>query len=86
MKERTMVFSVGLILFCLAASFLFEIVWLLGVTMYIRTGELAWLFHVPPTLAVQFLPRIVGSILFLVIGMVMMRSGRRKGDFRANGS
>ena len=70
MKERTMVFWMGLILFCLAASVLFEIVWMLAVVMA----------PVHPDFALGFVPRIVGGIVFVVIGVVMMRSGRRKGE------
>jgi len=70
MKERTMVFWVGLILFSLASLLLFEIVWMLAVVMA----------PVHPDFALGFVPRIVGSVVFVVIGIVMMRSGRRKGD------
>ena len=73
MRERTMVFWVGLILLALAGIELFGIVWMMAVVMYpadvIRTQFLKGM--VPP---------IVGGVVFLLIGVVMMRSGRRKGD------
>ena len=70
MKERTMVFWVGLILFSLAAVGLFEIVWVLYL-MY-------------PANRMRFLeglvPLIVSGVVFLFIGTYMMTSGERKGD------
>jgi len=63
-----MVFWVGLILFCLAALLLFEIVWMTVVVMYPAN-----------VIRIQFLkgmvPPIVGGVVFVVIGIVMMRSG-----------
>ena len=67
-KQKSMVFWVGLILFCLAALLLFEIVWMTAVVMYpanvIRTQFLKGL-----------VPLIVGGIVFMVIGTYMMKSG-----------
>jgi len=70
MKERTMVFWVGLILFCLASWNLFQIVWMTTVVMA----------PVHPEFVKGLVPGIVGGVVFMVIGIVMMRSGRRKGD------
>ena len=68
-----MVFWVGLILLALAGIELFGIVWMMAVVMYpadvIRTQFLK-----------EMVPPIVGGVVFLLIGVVMMRSGRRKGD------
>ena len=64
-KQRTMVFWVGLIVFCLASVVLFEIVWMTTVVMH-------------PPLQPDFLrgvvPLIAGCIVFMIIGAYMMRS------------
>jgi len=76
MKERTMVFWIGLILFALALVELFGIAWMM----------LTWMIIVlpyPPSnyfVRTPLVPLIVAGIVFLVIGIVMMRSGRRKGN------
>lgn len=67
--SRTMVFWVGLILFSLASVVLFEIVWMAAVVMQ-------------PPLQPDFLkgvvPLIVGGIVFMAIGIFMMRQGKRE--------
>jgi len=75
MKERSMVFWIGLILFALSLVETFTMFWVT-------------IFMTPPSYTYEYIikspviPLIVGGVVFLV----MMRSGRRKGDFRANGS
>ena len=69
-KEKTMIFWVGLILFCLAAVELFGIVWMMAVVMR-------------PPFHIDFLkglvPLIVGGIVFLLVGAYMMKSERKRG-------
>ena len=68
MKERTMVFWVGLILFSLASVVLFGIVWIMIVSR-------------PPhdiIIKSPLIPAIVGGIVFLVIGIWMMKSGKKE--------
>lgn len=64
-KEKTMVFWLGLILFCLASISLFEHVWMITVVTY-------------PDNRLEFtkgiVPSVAGSIIFIIIGITMMRS------------
>lgn len=68
LKERSMVFWAGVILFCLAFIALFQIVWMVTVVMY-------------PANRAEFtkglVPLIVGSIIFMVVGIAMMKSGHK---------
>jgi hypothetical protein len=61
-----MVFWIGLILLALALVSLFEIFWMVTVVMY-------------PANRMEFLkglvPLIVGSVVFVLIGLYMMKSG-----------
>ena len=70
MKKRGIVFWAGLVLFSLASVVLFEIVWMTAVVMYpanvIRTQFLKGL-----------VPLIVGCVVFMVIGIAMMKSEYR---------
>ena len=68
MRERTMVFWVGLILFALALVELFGIVWM----MIVARPPHDFIIKSP------LIPLIIGGIIFMVIGIVMMRSGRRE--------
>ena len=63
---RTIVFWVGLILFCLATIELFEIVWMTAV------------FMPPHHILKGLVPLIVGGIVFLLIGAYMMRQGKKE--------
>ena len=69
LKERSMVFWAGVILFCLAFTALFQIVWMVTVVMY-------------PANRAEFtkglVPLIVGSIIFMVVGIAMIKSGRKE--------
>ena len=64
-----MVFWIGLILLALALVSLFEIFWMVTVVMY-------------PANRMEFLkglvPLIVGSVVFVLIGLYMMKSGVKK--------
>jgi len=70
-----MVFWVGLILFCFAFLKLFEIVWMIVAVFAYPT--LALFVTHSPEYFMETVPSIVGSIIFMVIGIVMMRSERR---------
>ena len=67
--EKTIVFWIGLILLALALVYLFEIFWMLTVVMY-------------PADRMEFLkglvPLIVGGVVFILIGLYMMKSGVKK--------
>ena len=71
--EKTTVFWVGLILLSLASVFFFGVFWMVAVVMY------------PPS-RVEFLkglvPLIVGGIVFVFVGMYMMRSGVKTAPHR----
>ncbi|GEM_PF-1441948 len=62
--ERTMIFWIGLILLGLASVVLFGIFWMVAVVMH-------------PASRIEFfkglVPLIVGSIIFMLIGVSMMR-------------
>jgi len=73
MKERTMVFWIGLILYALALVELFGVAW---VTIFMGPPRYTYEYIIKSPV----IPLIVGGVVFLVIGIVMMRSGRRKGD------
>jgi xanthine/uracil permease len=64
--EKTRVFWWGLIIFGLALSGLFATLWYIFIFSY---GDYYWRF---------FAPLIFGSIIFLLIGLYMMKSGVRK--------
>lgn len=67
--EKTLVFWIGLILLALALVSLFGIFWMVTVVMY-------------PADRIEFLkglvPLIVGSVVFILIGLYMMKSGVEK--------
>jgi len=65
-KQRTMVFWVGLILFCLASVLLFGIVWMAAVVMQPMHYYMDFWRGV--------VPFIVGGVVFLFLGVYMMRS------------
>jgi len=67
--EKTTVFWVGLILLGLASVSLFGILWIISVwNGYVdRFNMLKW-----------FVPFIVGSLVFMLIGFYMMKSGVKK--------
>ena len=66
---KTLVFWIGLILLALASVALFGIVWLVAVVMY-------------PANRMEFVkglvPLIVGGVVFILIGLYMMKSGVEK--------
>ena len=66
MKERTIVFWVGLILFALALVELFGIAWMM-----------IWF---PPSSEFMkgLVPPIVAGVVFTVIGVWMMKSGKKE--------
>ena len=67
--EKTFVFWIGLILLALASVTLFGIFWMVTVVMY-------------PANRMEFLkglvPLIVGGIVFVLIGLYMMKSGVKR--------
>ena len=67
--EKTIVFWTGLIILGLASVGLFGIVWVVAVVMY-------------PANRMEFLkglvPLIVGGVVFILIGLYMMKSGVKK--------
>ena len=69
MREKSMVFWVGAILFCLGFTDLFETVWMIDTTTYPPSQE-AFIKGVIPT--------IVRSIILIAIGIVMLVLEHRK--------
>jgi hypothetical protein len=67
--EKTLVFWVGLIILGLASVGLFGILWM----MAIWNGYMDRL-----TMVKQAVPVLVGGIVFILIGLYMMRSGVKK--------
>jgi biotin transporter BioY len=69
--EKTFVFWIGLIILGLASVGLFGVLWMATVVMY-------------PTNRLEFLkglvPLVVGGIVFLLIGLYMMKSGVKKSE------
>jgi len=67
--EKSMVFWVGLIIFSMASVVLFGVLWMVAVVMH-------------PASRFEFLkglvPLIVGGIVFVIIGICMMRSAVKK--------
>jgi len=67
--EKTIIFWIGLIILGLASVGLFGTLWMVAVVMY-------------PTNRMEFLkglvPFIVGGVVFLLIGLYMMKSGVKK--------
>ena len=67
--EKTIVFWTGLIILGLASVGLFGIVWMVAVVMY-------------PANRMEFLkglvPLVVGGVVFILIGLYMMKSGVKK--------
>jgi len=67
--EKTLVFWIGLIILGLASVGLFGILWMIPI----------WNGYMDPlTMLKQAVPVIVGGIVFILIGLYMMRSGVRK--------
>jgi len=67
--ERTYVFWIGLIILGLASVGLFGILWMIAV----------WNGHMDPFwMLKQAVPVIVGGIVFISIGLYMMKSGVKK--------
>jgi uncharacterized membrane protein len=69
-SEKTFVFWLGLIILALASVTLFSISWytILTAQPYANTNYY-WRLLVPP---------VVGTIVFIVIGLYMMKSGTKK--------
>jgi len=67
--KKSMVFWVGLILFSMASMVLFGVLWMVAVVMH-------------PASRLEFLkglvPLIVGGVVFVFIGICMMRSEMEK--------
>jgi hypothetical protein len=71
--EKTSLFWAGLIILCFACVYLFGVLW----SGYQR------LPYLPITVFLESLPSIVGAIVFIVIGVFMMRSVVREKTFWA---
>jgi biotin transporter BioY len=67
--EKTLVFWVGLIILGLASVSLFGMLWMITVVMY-PENRIEVLKGVVPV--------IVGGVVFLLIGLYMMKSGVKK--------
>ena len=67
--EKTIVFWIGLILLALASVTLFGIFWMLAVVMY-SVNRMEFLKGL--------VPLIVGGVVFILIGLYMMRSGVKR--------
>lgn len=70
--QKTLVFWVGLLILAFASVILFAILWYVAtVGAPYTTLEYLWKAFVPP---------IVGCIVFVLIGLYMMKSGTRKDE------
>jgi len=69
-SEKTYVFWLGLIILGLASIALFSILWytILTAQPYVNI-DYYWKFLVPP---------VVGSVVFILIGLYMIKSGTKK--------
>jgi len=67
--EKTSVFWAGLIILSLASLVLFSVWW--SLLNYSPSADLNWSFR-------NDLPFIVGGIVFILIGLLMMKSGVRR--------
>lgn len=70
--EKTYVFWLGLIILALASVVLFTIIWF-NVIMAMRTYP----YTVSPAIEFQ-IPFIVAAIVFILVGLYMMKSGAKK--------
>ncbi len=68
--EKTWVFWVGLVIFALACIEVFSVVWFLAV-MY-RPYLNVW------GLVKTITPIVVGGVVFIIVGLYMMKSGVKK--------
>jgi len=67
--EKTLVFWIGLIILGLASVGLFGILWMIAV----------WDGYIDPfRMLKQAVPVIIGGIVFILIGLYMMKSGVRR--------
>ena len=67
--EKQVLFWVGLIILAFASIILFAILWQY---VYIdRYTDVSWMFR-------QSFPIIVGAVVFLLVGLYMMKSGVKK--------
>ena len=66
--EKTRIFWIGLVILGLSSTILFTILWY-TVVVSIYSLYWDWRYLVPP---------IVGPVLFILIGLYMMRSGVRR--------
>lgn len=72
--EKTFVFWIGLIILGLAAVVLFAIIWFNAIT-----ALKIYPYAVGPSFELQ-VPFIVAAIVFILIGLYMMKSGVKKLD------
>jgi len=70
--EKTLVFWIGLIILAFASIALFAIIWF-NIVIALRTYQYA----AGPTLEFQ-IPFIVASVVFMLLGLYMMKSGVKK--------
>ena len=61
--EKTRIFWIGLVILGLSSTILFTILWY---TVLVSSPYWDWRYLVPP---------IVGTVLFILIGLYMMKSG-----------
>jgi hypothetical protein len=70
--EKTSLFWAGLIILSFASVFLFAVIW--GMRNYSSSPPLYNSYYYLE----NSIPVIVGAIVFILIGLVMMKSGARK--------
>jgi xanthine/uracil permease len=73
--EKTRIFWIGLVILALSSTFLFSVLWYTLVSTPFHYWN--WNYLVPP---------VVGAVIFILIGLYMMKSGVRKEKRETPGS
>jgi len=68
-SQKTSIFWIGLIILGLASTSLFSILWYTFIATPFYYGAEYWKYLTPP---------IVGAVIFILIGLYMMKSGVKK--------
>jgi hypothetical protein len=71
--EKTFIFWMGLIILGLASFVLFSMLWSVAVQVWRGYGEIYYTGSIPP---------LFGGVVFLLIGLYMMMSGKRGKEAR----
>ena len=69
--KKTRLFWIGLVILGLASISLFSILWYTIIATPFYYGAEYWKYLTPP---------IAGSVVFILIGLYMMKSGAKKGE------